>query len=113
MLCDVVCLQETKRETFDSAFIKNYCPTNLDEFEFLPSVGASGGILVAWKSLVFSGRKVFSNAFALSVQFYSRHDNSTWLLTVVYGPCTPEGKTSFLNWFKNIQMSANFDWLVL
>jgi hypothetical protein len=24
--CDVVCLQETKRESFDSQYVKNFCP---------------------------------------------------------------------------------------
>jgi exonuclease III len=42
----VVCLQETKKEAFDMAFIKNFAPRRLDKFDFIPSVGASGGILV-------------------------------------------------------------------
>jgi len=49
--CDIVCLQETKRESFDLHYIKNFCPPAFDTFEFLPSVGASGGIITIWKSL--------------------------------------------------------------
>ena len=45
--CDVVCFQETKKEQVDVNFIKNVCPISFDKFEFLPSVGASGGILTA------------------------------------------------------------------
>lgn len=41
--CDVICLQETKKETFDAAFLKNICPISIDSFEILPSVGASRG----------------------------------------------------------------------
>ena len=44
--CDIVCLQETKREVFDAPFIKNFAPRRLDYFDFIPSVGSSGGILV-------------------------------------------------------------------
>ena len=41
--CSVVCLQETKCSTFDSAFVRNFAPRHFDRFEFFPSVGLSGG----------------------------------------------------------------------
>jgi exonuclease III len=44
--CDIVCLQETKREHFDLKYIKNFCPKKFNKFVFLPSVGASGGIII-------------------------------------------------------------------
>ena len=34
-------------------------PPALDAFEFLPSVRASGAILIVWKSSVFDGAKIF------------------------------------------------------
>jgi exonuclease III len=111
--CDVVCLQETKRQTFDAQFIKKFCPARFDAFEFLPSVGASGGIITIWKSSLFSGSLVFSNAFAVSIEFLSRHDQSAWLLSNVYGPCTSDGKSVFLNWLKDIQINPEVDWLVV
>jgi len=43
---DIVHLQETKREAFDRPLVNNFCPSAFDTFEFIPSVGASGGILV-------------------------------------------------------------------
>lgn len=49
----IVCLQETKKDAFDRHFLKNICPTAFDAFEFLSSVGASGGILITWKSALF------------------------------------------------------------
>ena len=42
--CDVLCLQETKRETFDRAFVKTICPKRLDMFAFIPSNGTSIGL---------------------------------------------------------------------
>lgn len=42
--CDIICLQETKKETFNDAFIRNICPAGFDRYEFLPSIGASGGM---------------------------------------------------------------------
>ena len=32
--CDIVCLQETKRETFDLQYIKNFCPLLLTLLSF-------------------------------------------------------------------------------
>lgn len=47
------------------------------------------------------------------MEFQSLHDNTEWILTNVYGPCTPEGKLSFLHWLKRIQMPDEVDWLVV
>jgi hypothetical protein len=69
----------------------------------LPSVGASGGIITIWKSSLFSGSLAFSNEYAISIEFLSKHDQSAWVLTNVYGPSTFEGKINFLNWFKDIK----------
>jgi exonuclease III len=51
--CVVACVQETKKESFDRNFIKNCCTKQFDNFAYTPSVGASGGILVIWKSSIF------------------------------------------------------------
>lgn len=102
-----------KKENVDAQFLKKISPATIDAFEFLPSNGASGGILIAWKSMLFDGEKIFSNDYAISVQFCSKHDSTAWILTCVYGPCTAEGKTSFLNWFKKIVMPDNLDWIIL
>jgi len=58
---DVVCLQGTKKDQFDSSFIRNICPQQFDSFAFKPSMGASGGILVCWKGSIFNGVEVFQN----------------------------------------------------
>jgi exonuclease III len=51
--CDIVCLQETKKQFFDIMFIKKICPSSFDAFEYIPSVGASGGSIIIWKSNLF------------------------------------------------------------
>ena len=61
--CDIVCLQETKRETFDLQYIKNFCPPAFDAFEFLPSVGASGGLITIWKSAYLKDTLLFITTF--------------------------------------------------
>jgi exonuclease III len=37
--CDILCIQETKREFFDLAYIKKICPPSFDSFGFVPSKG--------------------------------------------------------------------------
>lgn len=53
--CDIICFQETKKEEIDVNFLRNICPPNFNKFEYLASIGASRGILTAWKSSLFSG----------------------------------------------------------
>jgi len=43
--CDIICLQETKKENFDLQFIRKFYPPTFDALEFLPSIGASGGLI--------------------------------------------------------------------
>ena len=62
--CHIVCLQETKREAFDSLFVRKFLPPNFDGLVFVPSVGASGGILTAWKTSFLQGTLIFSNDMA-------------------------------------------------
>lgn len=50
---EIICLRETKKDNFDRNFIRNICPAEFDGFHFLPSIGASEGILIAWKSSTF------------------------------------------------------------
>lgn len=45
---DVVCIQETKIEELSRGIILAALGADLTHFVDLPSVGASGGILVAW-----------------------------------------------------------------
>jgi hypothetical protein len=48
-------LQEIKKMHFDQAFIKQCCPSNFDEFVYVPSSGASSGLIIIWQSTMFSG----------------------------------------------------------
>ena len=73
--CAILCLQETKREDFDATYIRNFCPNRLDKFAFLPSIGASGGLLINWNGSLFEGEVIFQNRFSLSIKFTSLLSN--------------------------------------
>lgn len=93
--CDIVCLQETKKEFFDHRFIKNFYPKRINKFDFLPSIGASGGLLIAWNDSIFMGETLFQNDFSISVRFTSKLSGDTWILTNIYGPCQGEARNVF------------------
>ena len=83
--CSVVCLQETKRASFDASFVKQFCPKKFDMFEFVPSVGNSGGLITIWMSSVFTATHIFSETFALGVRLTSTQSNDSWRLVNIYG----------------------------
>jgi hypothetical protein len=77
---DVVCLQETKMVDVSRFLLLRMLGPAFDNFVFLPSVGASGGILVAWKNSigVCAGSRVDEHSV-----FHSS-TSSPWWLTCVY-----------------------------
>lgn len=111
--CDVLCLQGTKKDFMDLSFIRNFCPPSFDAFHYLPSVGASGGIITLWKSSLLNGQLPFQNEFSVSVTFTSKFSDDDWLLTNIYGPSTHDGKREFVQWLKHIQTPHRVDWLLL
>jgi exonuclease III len=110
--CQVVCLQKTKREHFDSFYIKKFYPRNLDPFAFSSSVGASGGILTIWNSNLFDGSVVHTNSYAITVKLLNRLDNKTIHVSNIYGPSSAPQKMDFITWLMNFDTSDFEDWVL-
>jgi hypothetical protein len=51
--CEIIRLQETKRDNFDEQYIWNFCPRTFNSFTFTPSVGNSWGTIIIWQSSKF------------------------------------------------------------
>jgi exonuclease III len=111
--CDIICLQETKKEFFDRADLRKFCPNSFDSFAFVPSVGNSGGFITVWNSSKLVGNVIYQNDYALSVEFSTNTSNESWIITNTYMPCSPHGKIEFLNWFSNINMPSEKLWLIV
>ena len=88
---------ETKREIFDSSYLKNFCPKRIGKFEYLPSMGAAGGLLVAWNEHIFREQVFHSNNYALSILFTSKHNGEQWILTKIYGPCQQSERINYID----------------
>jgi hypothetical protein len=56
---------------------------------------------------------LFQNVVSISISFISNLSNDSWVLTSIYGPCHAEQKATFIEWFVNIDMPDEIDWIVL
>ena len=74
--CSVICLQETKCESFDQRAIRKFRPRRFDNFVYSPSFGASGGILMLWCSNVFSGILVDIKPYGIIISLTSMHNEN-------------------------------------
>lgn len=106
--CQVVCLQETKRETFDSFYIKKFCPRTLDTFAFFPSSGASSGLLTIWNSSLFDATVTQANSYAITVKLHCRLSNKDFHISNIYSPSNPSHKQGFVTWLMNLDTN-DFD----
>jgi hypothetical protein len=111
--CAIFCLQETKKEQFDMSFVRKFAPRRFDSFDYVPSVGASGGLFIAWNNTLFKGTVIDKQIYGITVEFKSMHCNETWNLTNVYGPCDNPERTNFIQWFKNNNIDLHSNWLFL
>jgi exonuclease III len=111
--CAIICLQETKKSHFDAEFIKSCCPKRFDEFAYVPSAGASGGLIIIWNSSLFRGLVMHCEIFALSVHFTSKQSTHAFTLINIYGPCTGEERDNFVQWLNDVNIPDDEDWLLL
>ena len=90
--CAVVCLQETKKSSFDNVFIKSCCLHRFDKLAYIPSLGASGGLVTIWNRVIFEGTVLIEESFAQVIQFKSTQSGQSWTLVNIYGPCQGDAR---------------------
>jgi len=109
---DIVCLQETKMVAISREIILSMLGSDFDNnYICLPSVGASGGILIAWRSRLGAIQASRMDNHSASVQFCSA-SGSPWWLTCVYGPQDNQEKLQFLQELRDIRVQCTGAWLV-
>lgn len=84
-----------------SGLILSLLGSDFPHFIELPSVGASGGILVAWRHSLGPAATVRIDNFCLSVQF-SPDNNQPWWFTAVYGTQGDDNKLLFLQELREV-----------
>lgn len=109
---NILCLQETKRDSFDNAYIKKFCPRHLNCFAFHPSAGASSGLLTVWNGNLYNGDIIQANSYAITIKLTSNLDNSILHISNVYGPAHSSGKTAFITWLLNFNITTFDEWML-
>jgi exonuclease III len=109
----IICFQETKKGEFDMSFIKKISPRKFDKFAFVPSDGASGGLLVLWASNTFSGQVLLQETFGLVLEFVSIANAETFTLANVYGPCEGIARENFVAWLFHLDIPDDSLWLLV
>ena len=109
----MVCIQETKIEKLSRGTILAALGSDFTHFVELPSVGASGGILVAWRNELGPANATRVDSHCISVQFSPSAGQEAWWLTCVYGPQGDDNKVLFLLELRDVRAACQGPWIVL
>jgi len=108
---DIACVQETKITTMSQRVILSTLRSDFIGQLSLPSTGASGGILVAWRRPVGVSGAQRVDRFSTSIQF-SADNGHAWWLTCVYGPQGNGDKIQFLQELRDIRAACPGPWMI-
>lgn len=78
-------------------------------FEYSPSVGASGGLIVIWNSARLTSILVQENSYSITMKFTCCLSGKIFHLTNIYAP---EGKADFINWLYNFDTDQIDNWVL-
>jgi hypothetical protein len=109
----IVCLQETKKEFVDMNFIKKIAPRRFDQYAFVPSDGASRGLLTLWASNLFTGQIILEENFGFAVQFQSVLSDDCFTPVNIYGPCDGIARENFVAWLFSLEIPVDSYWLIV
>lgn len=109
----IVCIQETKLAAISSFLVSETLGTRFASFAYLPSVGASGGILVACKGPEVCCTVMNSGRFSVTVNIAVEATNEQWVLTTVYGPQPDTDKIKFLAELRSIHALLTGPWIIV
>jgi hypothetical protein len=108
----ILSLQETKLEEISLFKAMTFLPPSLRSFHFIPSIGASGGILTAWDDREIECTHMIYNTYSITTSFASRLFDLSFSITNVYGPCTAVERPIFFDELKNMGPSVSSPWTI-
>ena len=92
----IVCIQETKLSSVCNS-VSNELLGSAFDYDFVPSVGVAGGILLAWRRDRWTVSSISKGSFSISAKLEEGGPvTRSWWLTVVYGPQEDGDKVEFL-----------------
>ena len=108
---DVICLQETKMAQPSQRTLLSMLGSDFTGSLALPSIGARGGILIAWRQHLGVTGANRTDIHSVSVQFCSE-EGHPWWLTCVYGPQSNEANIQFLQEPRQIRAACQGPWMI-
>jgi exonuclease III len=108
---DVICLRETKMEDISRFIVIQMLGRDFSNYLVVPSVDASGGILIAWHNRLSYLENFRIDSHSVSVQF-SQAGGTAWWLTYVYSPQGTNAKISFLQKLRTVRQNCHGQWLI-
>lgn len=93
----VIAFQETKKESLSVAFLKSISGNKNFDWQHLPAVGTSGGILVGVDTDIFYVLSWSSHKFSISYNLVMKLSGISFRFIVVYGSPYDEGKDDFIS----------------
>ena len=109
----LVCLQETKISNFCNS-LANETLGNAFDYVCLPSVGASGGILLGWRREFWMTQDVvLGSSFVCATLLNVGVSPRPWCISVVYGPHQDADQVLFLDDLLSYGSNSPFPWLAV
>jgi exonuclease III len=111
----IICLEETKIMSWTKDLLKETVGCKLAKQTIhLPSLGASGGILIACDEDYFDIAPItYTSIYSISARVSFRLEDMVWDLTTVYGPQQENEKIIFLSELCTISNLMRPEWLIL
>ena len=108
---DIIVFQETKKETIDWKVIAGIWGVRFKEWVWLPAIGRSGGILIAWDVRAVTKIESVVGSFTISVKFQMSQGDDWWL-SGVYGPCRKAERKEFWEELANLYDLCGNKWVL-
>jgi exonuclease III len=109
---NVVCIQETKMAEISMHTTLSALGSNFVHKLFLPSVGTSGGILVARRNEIGPASATRVDHHSVTIRFSPR-DHLPWWLTCVYGPQGDSNRIQFMQELRDVRSACPGPWILM
>jgi exonuclease III len=110
----VICLQETKIANWTHTLLVETVGNDMAQnMAYLPSIGTSGGVLIAASDRYFQVDNPYTTVNTVSATIKMLSDNKEWSITGVYGPQSDSEKHLFMQEISELKSQMLPAWLLL
>ncbi|XP_073360156.1 uncharacterized protein [Aegilops tauschii subsp. strangulata] len=108
----ILCLQETKLETWSADAARKIGGTAMEGCAVLPAAGTKGGVAIFWNTRLVDIATHSVGCFSITAKVSAVQCSSSFWLTTVYGPADDARKEAFLAELINAAPPSGEPWLI-